>query len=134
MNTCCAASASKTAPCPVNGKLYKQVKRKTIFHQVAKPWSHSLPEQAYYYCDDPKCDVVYFGEDKSLITTDEMRLDTDTRNNTLCFCFNVSIDDLKNNKELCKSFVTDQTRQSTCDCEIRNPSGKCCLKDFKKYN
>ena len=121
------------APCPVNGKFYKQVKRKTILHQVARPWDRKLPEQTYYYCDDPRCEVVYFAKNNYLITSGDMRLDTISRNNTICFCFAVTKNDLNNNKVLCKSFVEQQTRQSACDCEIRNPSGKCCLKDFNKH-
>lgn len=130
MNNCCSNHKSKTAPCPVNGKYYKQVKRKTILHHVTRPWSRKLPEQAYYYCSDPDCDVIYFGKDNSMLTSSDMRLSDIKRSNTICFCFDISKEDLKKEKELTKTFVVEQTRHSTCDCEIRNPSGKCCLKNF----
>ncbi|MEJ2141505.1 MAG: hypothetical protein P8Y24_03970 [Gammaproteobacteria bacterium] len=130
MSTCNSHTSTKTAPCPVNGKYYKQVKRKTILHQVTRPWARQLPEQAYYYCDDPQCDVVYFSEDASLINSNDMRTEKTVRSNTICFCFDISKDNLKDNKATCRDFVTEQTRQSACDCEIRNPSGKCCLKEF----
>lgn len=130
MNSCCL-SPKKTAPCPVNGKLYKQVKRKTILHQVTRPWTRELPEQAYYYCDDPQCEVVYFAEDNLQITSSEMRLDERARNTTICFCFDVTNNDLENNKQQCEAFIKTQTRLSACNCEIKNPSGKCCLKDFQ---
>jgi len=32
-----------------------------------------------------------------------------------------------------KSFVIEKTKGHFCECEARNPSGKCCLKDFPKY-
>jgi hypothetical protein len=133
MKNCCTIAENKTAACPINGKRYKQVKLKTIMHQVTHPWKRKLAEQAYYYCTDPECEVVYFGADESLITSREMRLSEELRNNTICFCFDVSKDDLHIHKDECKAFVIEQTKQSNCDCEIRNPSGKCCLKDFKSH-
>lgn len=136
MSECCTvkdnkSSAPKDAVCPANGKRYKQVKLKTILHHVTHPWCRTFSQQAYYYCDDPECEVVYFGEDRSTINSDDMRIDSQTRKNTICYCFDVSSDDLADNREKCKAFVVEQTKHSTCDCEIRNPSGKCCLKDFK---
>lgn len=131
MNACNTTTPQRMAACPVNGIFYKQVTIRTILHNIKQPWTRNLPEQAYYYCDDPCCDVVYFGEDKQIITSDEMRLDNTTRENTVCFCFDVSKDNLKSDKKACKAFVTQQTRQSACDCVIRNPSGRCCLKEFK---
>ena len=35
------------------------------------------------------------------------------------------------NKEI-KDFVIKSTKEKTCACTTRNPSGKCCLKDFPK--
>ena len=136
MSQCCTTKnnkpcAPKDAVCPANGKRYKQVKLTTILHHVTHPWKRTFAEQAYYYCSDPECEVVYFGEDMSTIVSDEMRIDQQTRKNTICYCFDVSNKDLNENKEICKAFIIAQTKHSTCDCEIRNPSGKCCLKDFK---
>lgn len=126
----CSTYSSKNAPCPVNGRIYKQVNRKTVLHQLSCPWDKTIKEQTYYYCDDPECDVVYFGEDNTIFTCSDMRLDEQSRNTTICYCFDVSVKDLASNKEQCKTFVVEQTKQSTCDCEIRNPSGRCCLKNF----
>ena len=130
MTSCCNSSDTKHALCPANGKRYKQVKRKTILHQISRPWDKALPDQNYYYCSDPECDVIYFGENKQIITSDEMRDSSQLNRNNICHCFDISKQDLQQHENLCKAFVIEQTRNGVCDCEIRNPSGKCCLKDF----
>jgi len=34
--------------------------------------------------------------------------------------------------EAIKAFVVQQTKEKLCACESRNPSGRCCLADFKR--
>jgi len=31
-----------------------------------------------------------------------------------------------------KAFVIQQTKEGLCACESRNPSGRCCLADFRR--
>jgi hypothetical protein len=55
----------------------------------------------------------------------------------VCYCFDISMADIEaarkeNDGDACRQFVIQQTKASTCDCETRNPSGKCCLGDFPK--
>lgn len=132
----CTTTAAKKGICPVNGKSYPGVSMKTILHQVKKPWRLNLPDQAYYFCNDPNCDVVYFGEDTFTLVRSDLRIEVgqkcSTTEKTLCYCFDVKKSDLDSDEaqEKSKAFVIKQTRNSACDCEIRNPSGKCCLKDF----
>lgn len=129
---------SGKAICPLNGQRYAQVSRRTVMHQVRQPWRRELTAQSYYFCDDPNCDVVYFGNDQQLILRSEMRQTVGqksiTADKSVCYCFDILLRDLqtKHDQITLKAFVTEQTRTSACDCEIRNPSGKCCLKDFPK--
>ena len=147
MNECCSQSEvthketeghyPKSHYCPVNGKAYSSVKRKTLLHHISGPWQKSLTEQGYYFCTDPGCDVVYYGQDNSVIHSNELRTSVWQKSNDkqalVCYCFGVSKElaksDLKNNGDI-KAFVLEQTKQSTCSCETSNPSGRCCLKDF----
>lgn len=138
MSDCCSSSPiekPKKYSCPINGKEYKTVSIKTIQHQIKQPWHWQAKEQAYFFCDDPTCDVVYFGEDKSIIKKSALRSRIGIKegkvDSTICYCFDVCNEDYQNNKSI-KEYVTEQTKNKTCDCEIRNPSGKCCLKDFPK--
>jgi hypothetical protein len=126
----------RKAVCPINGLSYSRVKVKTILHQVKKPWQLNLPDQNYFFCDDPKCDVVYFGEDRSTLFRNDLRISvgqkSQDKDKTICYCFDIQFSDLDSDKaqEKAKAFVVEQTKNSTCDCELTNPSGKCCLKNF----
>ena len=129
-------STLRKALCPINGLGYSRVKAKTILHQVKKPWQLNLLNQSYFFCDDPNCDVVYFGEDQSTLVRNDLRISvgqkSQNQRKTICYCFDVQLSDLNSDKtqEKAKAFVVEQTKKSTCDCELRNPSGKCCLKNF----
>ncbi len=140
MSDCCSTNTCSASPkkavCPVNGQSYHRVERKTLLHHLRKPWQLELPQQAYYFCDSPDCDVVYFGQDQKTFTQADLRTQVGQKSQrddrTLCYCFDVKQGDLALRLGAARNFVIDQTRDSTCDCEIRNPSGRCCLKDFPK--
>ncbi|MGB5180201.1 MAG: hypothetical protein WBP44_15905 [Gammaproteobacteria bacterium] len=121
--------------CPVNGQVYASVNRRTVLHQVKIPWARQLPEQGYYFCTDPDCDVVYFGEDARVLMRDELRMPVGQKSSDperpICYCFDIrAVDVMAEGAGTARQFVIDHTRDASCDCEIRNPSGRCCLKDF----
>jgi len=49
----------------------------------------------------------------------------------LCYCFGVSKQDFQTDPAT-REFVVAQTKAGLCSCDTRNPSGRCCLKDFPK--
>ncbi len=139
MNNYCNQTEAAVYPeshhCPVNGKSYASVKRKTLLHHISKPWRNVLTRQGYYFCTDPDCDVVYFGQDNTMILSNELRTSvgqkSKDKNATICYCFGVTKDLALSDSKI-KDFVTAQTKNSHCSCETSNPSGRCCLKDFPK--
>lgn len=140
MSDCCSKSSSSnevhnTHKCPVNGKEYKGVSDKTILHHIGKPWQWESKQQSYYFCDDPECDVVYFGQDDSVIKKSELRTNVGVKEKSddalVCYCFGVTTHKATTDPAA-KSFVIKKTKDHVCECEARNPSGKCCLKDFPK--
>ncbi len=140
MSNCCSSTLStdhapKRYCCPVNGQEYKHVSLTTVLHHIAEPWQFHTQKQAYYFCDDPKCDVVYFGQDDSVIHASALRepvgVKQQSENATLCYCFGVTRDAFIANPEL-KTFVVEKTKEKQCACDIRNPSGRCCLSEFPK--
>jgi len=86
-----------------------------------------------FFCRDPDCEVVYFGEDNSVILKTELRTEVGIKDKSeqamICYCFGVTHAAASRSPHI-KAFVIEQTRNQLCACEIRNPSGKCCLKDF----
>ena len=136
----CSAETENCHPpkwhrCPVNGKEYRSVGRKTILHHLAEPWKKALVEQSYYFCTDADCEVVYFGRDNTVIPKTELRTTIGVKEKNaermVCYCFGVSYA-MASSDEVVLDFVKDKTRQSLCSCETSNPSGRCCLGSFPK--
>ncbi|MDH5711138.1 MAG: hypothetical protein OEZ15_05690 [Gammaproteobacteria bacterium] len=122
--------------CPVNGKEYTGVSEKTILHHIKEPWNWRGTSRSYYFCDDQECDVVYFGQDNSVIKKSEIRMFVGIKeksgNSLVCYCFGVTFDEAYDNPEI-KAFVIEKAKDHVCECEARNPSGKCCLKNFPSH-
>ncbi len=144
MSDCCSTNNSakaSTAPnkhiCPTNGKPYTKVPSHTLFHHLKQPWLWlANATQNYYFCDDPTCDVAYFGEDNSTIQKTQLRSvvgikEQHNDNELVCYCFGVTFSEVRESK-VAKDFVINMTKQKKCACGTRNPSGRCCLKDFPK--
>ncbi|MEL0584667.1 MAG: hypothetical protein AAES65_07310 [Candidatus Thiodiazotropha sp. (ex. Lucinoma kazani)] len=127
------ASTCKKHRCPVNGKEYTQVSEKNLLHQINAPWSWVIKRQAYYYCADPAREVVYFGQDDTVIDTMAVKTkkgnDSGLQDALICYCFGISYTEAIEKPAL-KQFVIDKTKKHMCACEVRHPSGQCCLKHF----
>ena len=139
MSECCSSGRNtitvNKANCPKSGNKCSSVSEDTILKHIKSPWDWKNKKQNYFFCDDPDCDVVYFGEDKSVINQSEIRASVgikDKSNNALvCYCFGITKQNIHSNPSI-KDFVIKQIKEKTCACEYLNPSGKCCLKDFPK--
>lgn len=138
MSDCCSQTATKKKSprkyaCPVNHHDYVHVPLKTILHHIKDSWKTTLKEQGYFFCNDPECDVVYFGEDDSTIIKSELRTTIGIKEKSqealICYCFGIRMDDVIQNKKI-KNFVMQQTKKGNCSCKTSNPSGHCCLRDF----
>jgi hypothetical protein len=117
----------------VNGKEYKSVTMKTILHHIRSPWKWVEKRQGYYFCDDPNCDVVYFGKDDSVITKTQIRTTVGIKerkpDSLICYCFGVSKLDAQQHPGI-RDFIVGKTKVGICSCDTSNPSGRCCLIDF----
>ncbi|MFK5913035.1 MAG: hypothetical protein QM484_01570 [Woeseiaceae bacterium] len=135
MSNCCSepSTAAHQNPrkhvCPVNHKNYARVPSKTILHHIKNSWQANLIDQGYYFCNDPKCDVAYFGEDGQRINKQDLVPAEINNEGLICYCFGVNKKDALHNPKI-KQFVIEQTKIGNCSCETSNPSGRCCLKDF----
>lgn len=141
MSECCTSNHisgyyPRSHSCPVNGKNYSSVKLRTLLHHVSAPWKQALTEQGYYFCTDPDCDVVYFGQDNSVIGVSKVRTHIwqkfSSDDAKLCHCFGITKAQAIADYGI-KAFVTEQVKKSLCSCETSNPSGRCCLKDFPEH-
>lgn len=138
MSDCCSspegdAKHPQKRRCPVNGVECSEVSARTIAHHVKESWRWVPSARHYYFCDDPECEVAYFGDDGSLVPKSRLRtrigIKERTGDDLLCYCFGVSRADSERNPAI-RGFVLKQTKAGLCSCETSNPSGRCCLKDF----
>ena len=139
MSECCSNSPSKITEqdCPQCGISCKSVGIKTLYHQVRFPENQAINSDRYYFCPVKTCAVGYFSTAGSMIPKQQLRSAQNIQEDTLCYCFDISEAQYRfalqaNTAESIKHFVIEQTRSGTCACEIRNPSGQCCLAKFKR--
>jgi len=134
VSDCCSSSGAipKKYRCPVCDRENSEVSVTTILHHIKTPWQWLLKDQGHYFCDNPECTVVYFAQDNTVFNTEALRtivgIKSQAKDALICYCFGVSIDAC--NQPEARGFVIKQTRLHNCACAIRNPSGRCCLKDF----
>lgn len=121
--------------CPDNGLEGIEVSAKTISHHMKQAWKWKDEGVRYFFCADPDCDVVYFGDDDSVITKAQLRTTIGVKEASndapACYCFGISKADAINDPSI-REYVISQTRHMQCSCDVSNPSGRCCLKDFPR--
>jgi len=138
MSDCCSPNFKSNPikkPCPNCGYISAGVSTRTIVHQIKHSWLWNDKNQSFYFCEDPNCDVAYFGEDNSVIVKSQLRskigVKDCTVNAPLCYCFGITQSEAINAPSI-RNFVLTKTSQGICSCETSNPSGRCCLKDFPR--
>ena len=138
MSSCCNNKAKKEA-CPGCGQPAAEVKANTLLFQLRHPHNQQLQSEHYFFCSNADCDIVYFADNESY-NLKHCRTAIGQKSHhadrMLCYCFDISESDFlaeiaQHGKSHSQAFISRQTKNKTCHCEIRNPSGKCCLKDFK---
>lgn len=148
MDSCCSSSSveakaeiKQAALCPSCGTPAKPVGLVTLMHQVVAPLNQQLGSEKFYFCSSPACDSVYFSDAGTVIEACQVRAEIGQKSiapgRVICYCFDISharaMEELEQTgTSASKAFVVEQTRLKNCACDIRNPSGRCCLKEFPK--
>lgn len=127
--------------CPICKNRAKEVSNITINSLVKKEHIKEFSSvKDFYYCQTSSCEVIYFRLNE-IIKQEQLKKEVGLKEwanpKTVCYCFNWTKEKIENEiKELCKTKaiedITEKMNTMGCDCEHKNPSGKCCLKDVKK--
>lgn len=134
MSNCCSIHAIKTGGeiCPKCGESCKSVEHKTLYHQLKFPENQVVFEDKYYFCTAKNCTVGYFSISNHIIPKSFLRTHEEIEGNKLCYCFDINVAALTaDNVEAIKNFVIQKTKSGDCACDVKNPSGQCCLAKFK---
>jgi len=93
------------------------------------------------FCRTPSCEIVYYGGDGRAIAKRDVpvRVGLKEREDPipLCYCFGFSRADVR--EELAAggqctipARIAAEVRAGRCACEIKNPSGACCLGEVNR--
>lgn len=145
MGDCCSVpkqsqteSASLCAECGTKGR---SVERRTVLHHVKSELLARVSDDDYRFCPAPACAVVYYGTRGAVFTVNDVRelvtakASGDVR--PLCYCFGFTEGDIRkelthNGKTKIPAQIGQFIKEKICACEIRNPSGACCLGEVNK--
>ena len=145
MGDCCsvpkpspAASVALCAECGMKGR---SVERRTVLHHVKGELLARVSDDDYRFCAAPACAVVYYGTRGAVFTVNDVRelitAKASGEVRPLCYCFGFTEGDIR--KEIAQtkgtsipSQIGQFIKEKMCACEIRNPSGACCLGEVNK--
>ena len=145
MGECCSlpkpSQVERASLCDECGAKGRSVERRTVLHHVKSERLAQVSDEDYRFCAAPACAVVYYGTRGAVFTVNDVRelvtakASGDTR--PLCYCFGFTEGDIRS-----KIMQTKETsipaqigqliKEKMCACEIRNPSGACCLGEVNK--
>lgn len=147
MSDCCSAGGESCAvapvmACPANGARSKQVDLLTVRSLVRRLPLH-MPATQYYFCEASGCEVVYFGLDPQapIFRRDDLLVRVGGKEEAdpipVCYCFGFTRKDIANEiaatgRSTIAERITAEVKAGNCACEVKNPSGKCCLGDVTR--
>jgi CopZ-like zinc binding protein len=142
MSECCSVNAApprapRVMNCPVSGTRSKQVGLLTV-KSLARRLPFAMPVMQYYFCTAPGCEVVYFPSNPGApsFSRDDLlvRVGAKEPNEeaTVCYCFGISRRHIREEVEATGGSsvaqkIKAEIQAGRCACEVKNPSGKCCL-------
>ncbi len=87
--------------------------------------------------------MVYFGAEGAILESSELHVEPGFKNpvdGLLCYCFGHRRSDFQQEQEIGDTggativeSIRDKTRAGECACEVRNPTGRCCLGEIGRF-
>ncbi len=146
MSECCSVPKTDSPPavmaCPSCGNRSKQVDTLTV-KSLVRRLPFAMPQAQYYFCDAPGCDVVYFAShaDAPSFGRSDLSVRVGAKETEdpipVCYCFGLSREDIsaearQTGRSGVAELIKTEVKAGNCACEIKNPSGKCCLGDVTR--
>ncbi len=142
MSECCSvqerpAAAPGVLPCPACGSRSKRVEILTVKSLVRHLPFEMAPAQ-YCFCEEFSCDVVYFpsNPEAPIFRRGDLLVRVGAKENSdnglVCYCFGITRKDVgdeiqQTGKSTVPERIKAEVQAGNCACEVKNPSGKCCL-------
>jgi hypothetical protein len=131
------------APCRSCGAAGAAVECRTLLHHLRPDLVDRIGEREYRFCDAPDCDTVYFSTDGEVtFGTADVRQSVglkavDDLAAQVCYCFGFTAGDLEadirsGGPAAIPGRIRQLVKARACACEVRNPSGRCCLGEIAR--
>jgi hypothetical protein len=104
--------------------------------------ARSLAREHYRYCSTPDCPVVYYGDDGVVLHQADVRVRVNAKDPgpdvPLCYCFGHTRRSIANaiatrGNPTASAVIAREIKAGHCACEVKNPSGRCCLGEVRRY-
>lgn len=137
--SCCELPSvpESTGKCPESESPGKSVEWLTVASLAS---GRVPPRQDFWLCHDPVCSVVYFGAEGAVLAVEDLHVTPGFktgRDGLVCYCFGHRKEDIA--RDLAGAGETDildsiksEVQAGNCACEVRNPSGRCCLGEVQR--
>lgn len=147
MSDCCSVngnpfSAPPVMACPENGARSKKLELLTV-RSLVRRLPLEMPSTQYYFCEAANCDVVYFPSNPKapIFRRADLLVRVGAKESddliAACYCFGFTQRDVQDEvAETGKSTILERIKAEVqagrCACEVKNPSGRCCLGDIAR--
>jgi len=144
MSSCCSgdacelpkATATGSEACPRCGAVGRPVADETILAILKPGQVGALLAAERRFCKTPRCDVLYYAGDGHLVEKGAAKIRVGIKETDapvpLCYCFGFSRADVRRQvadrgESDIPARIAAEVRAGRCSCEVKNPSGQCCL-------
>lgn len=135
----CSVPRSRPEVCPSCRKKGKSVPVLTV-KSLVRDHTRVLASVSYSFCRTADCEVVYFSN-QAAFTKPDLKVRVGIKETAdpipLCYCFDYSREDICRDIEATgETSVLEEIKTEVqggfCACEVKNPSGTCCLGDITR--
>lgn len=141
----CCTSATRApdgdVKCPGCGKVAKAVSCRTVAAMVTGGLAVAAHDR-YRYCPTPRCPVVYYDDAGTVVERAGVRVRVNAKDPSpdvpLCYCFAytrraIAEEVAARGYSTASAAIEREVKAGHCACEVKSPSGRCCLGDVRSY-
>ncbi len=145
-HSCCDVKikvSGNTSICKECGNKGKPVSEITLKSLVKEPVLEAIESlDGFFYCETPTCGVVYFNNEQQVYLYKEdvnVRVGIKETESPIpvCYCFGWTQEKIfeqikQPGKSTAVKEISARVKSGECECEKKNPSGRCCLGEVTK--
>lgn len=124
--------------CPGNGRRGAPVALRTVKAMLVPEALRRVGREQHYYCSDTGCSVVYFSRGGAHYSTEDVSVPVADkqvgRPMLVCYCFGYVAEEAVAASGVAEPAaivaIRSHVNAGRCACDVRNPSGRCCLRSL----